>query len=312
MERVDPVRMAVIGTGYFGSYHCEKMSVLPGARLVAVVDLDADRARHAAERFGAEALTSHLELAGRVDAAVVAVPSQVHHKVAMDLLQLGIDVLVEKPLATSAAAAVALCKLAESKAACIQVGHLERFNPILSEAVARLKRPRFVRMERLGPFPGRGLDVDVVLELMTHDLDILLQLTRAEVVKVTAAGWRVVTDNLDVVAARLEFDDGLIAEINASRASSRRVRAFSVLDDDGLLEVDLAGRRLRRNTFASGRQQTEEMALDAGDPLLEQDRSFVDVLTNGRKPIVSGRAGRAAVELAERILTAIEPNRPGS
>lgn len=306
MEQADPVRMAVIGTGYFGSYHCEKMSVLPGVRLVAVVDLNADKARRAAVRFGAEALTSHLELAGRVDAAVVAVPSQVHHRVAMDLLQAGIDVLVEKPLATNSTAARALCQLADSKAACIQVGHLERFNPILNKAFERLRRPRFVRMERLGPFPGRGLDVDVVLELMTHDLDILLQLTRAELVSVTAAGWRVVTSQLDVVAARLEFDDGLIAELNASRASGRRVRAFSVLDDDGLLEVDLAGRRLRRNSFASGHQQTEEMTLDAGDPLLEQDRAFVDVLTNGRKPLVSGRAGRAAVELAERILTAIE------
>ena len=312
MDRQIPVRMAVVGTGYFGSYHCEKMSVLPDVRLAAVVDLDADRARHAAERFGAEAFSSHTDLAGRVDAAVVSVPSQAHHRVAADLLQAGIDVLVEKPLATTLPAADALCLMAEQSEACIQVGHLERFNPILQAALDRLRQPRFVRMERLGPFPGRGLDVDVVLELMTHDLDILLQLTRAELVAVTAAGWRVVTPHLDVVAARLEFADGLIAELNASRASSRRVRAFSVLDDDGLLEVDLAGRRLRRNSFASGRQRTEEVALDAGDPLLEQDRSFIDALTNGRKPVVSGRAGRAAVELAERILASIDTARTGS
>jgi len=312
VDRQIPVRMAVVGTGYFGSYHCEKMSVLPDVRLVAVVDLDAQRAREAAARYGAEAYSSHRDLAGRVDAAVVAVPSQAHHLVAAELLEAGIDVLVEKPLATTLPAAEALCQLAKRHAACIQVGHLERFNPILQEALDRLRSPRFVRMERLGPFPGRGLDVDVVLELMTHDLDILLQLTQAQPTCVRAFGWNVVTSHLDLASARIEFADGLIAEIHASRTSSRRVRAFSVLDEDGLLEVDLAGRRLRRNSFASGRQQTEEVALDAGDPLLDQDRSFVDALTNGRKPKVSGQAGSAAVGLAEQILASISASQNGS
>ncbi len=305
--QVDPLRVAVVGAGYFGCYHCEKMQRLPGVALAAVVDTDAERAGRAAARFGCRPLAGHGELAGRVDAAVVAVPSPDHHAVAADLLRAGIDLLVEKPLATSLAAADELCRLAEQHATCLQVGHLERFNPILEEALGRLRQPHFVRMERLGPYPGRGSEADVVFELMCHDLDILLQVTRAELRSVTASGWPVVSRRPDVAAARLEFADGLVAELTASRVSSRRVRAFSVLDADGLLEVDLAGRRLRRNSFDQGRQHTESMDVAAGDPLWDQDRAFVDVLTNGRRPLVCGRSGRAVVELAERILACIEP-----
>ncbi len=299
------VRMAVVGVGYFGVYHCEKIRDLPGARLEAVVDIDQERARRAADRFGTQALFAHGDLAGRVDAAVVAVPSPAHHVVTADLLRAGIDVLVEKPLATSVGQAEELCRLADERSACLQVGHLERFNPILDEAIGRILNPRFIRMDRLGPYPGRGGDVGVVFELMTHDLDILSQLTGAELCSCSASGWPVVTRHLDVVAARLEFGDGLVAELTASRVSSRQVRAFSVLDDRGLLEVDLAGRRLRRNSFEGGQQRIEELELDPGDPLLEQDRSFIDVLANGHKPLVGGKAGKAAVALAESIEASI-------
>lgn len=301
MENGKPVRIAVVGAGYFGGYHCEKIHVLPNAELTAVVDIDPARAERTAKRFGARALSQHADLAGQVDAAVVAVPSPIHYSVARDLLEAGIDLLVEKPLATSLAGAEELCRLADSHSACLQVGHLERFNPILGEALDRLDQPRFIRMDRLGPFPGRGVDVSVVFELMSHDLDILLQLTRAPIRSVSASGWPVVTGHLDVVAARVEFEDGLIAELTASRASSRQVRSFSVLDRSGLLEVDLAGRRLRRNTFQAGVQRTEELTLEPGDALLEQDRSFIHVLRNGRIPIVCGETGRAVVELAARI-----------
>jgi predicted dehydrogenase len=295
------LRVAVVGVGYFGCHHCEKIQALEEVVLTAVVDIDPACGQRAAKRFGVPALVDHRRLAGLADAAVVAVPSQAHRAVTADLLRAGLDVLVEKPLATSLAGAEELCKLASERAACIQVGHLERFNPILAEALARVRGPRFVRMDRLGPFPGRGSDVSVVYELMIHDLDILLQITQAELRSVSASGWSLVTDHLDVAVASLEFEDGLQAELTASRVSSRQVRAFSVLDQAGLLEVDLAGRRLRRNSFVAGRQQIERLELEPGDALLAQDQSFVRMLTDGRRPVVCGLAGRAAVGLAERI-----------
>jgi predicted dehydrogenase len=299
------IQVAVVGVGYFGSFHCGKMADLPGVSLAAVVDIDPIRVREVAERYGVQALTSHRDLEGGVDAAIVAVPTSAHHDVAADLLTAGIDLLVEKPLATTMDDANHLCQLADRNGLRLQVGHLERFNPALGEALGRIEEPRYVRMERSGPFPGRGGDVDVVLELMTHDLDILLQLARAEIESVSAAGWSVLTPHLDVATARIRFADGLIAELLASRISANRCRRFTVLDRLGTLEVDLAHREVRRVVADGAELHTECVTLAPGDPLLEQDRSFVDVLQNGRPPHVGGSAGRAAIELATRILASL-------
>jgi predicted dehydrogenase len=297
--------VAVVGAGYFGSFHCNKIDALPDAQLTAVVDVNQDRAGEVAARFGARALGGHQALSGLVDAAVVAVPTAEHHLVAADLLAAGLDLLVEKPLAANLDQAEQLCRLARQKARCLQVGHLERFNPAVTAAFERIHKPRWIRMERLGPLPDRALDVDVVFELMSHDLDILLQLTDAEVVDVLAVGSPVATERLDVVSARVTFADGLVAELTASRVSSRKVRAFSLLDSEGLLEVDLANRSLVRTFSPTTGRPAEQLTLQSLDPLLEQDRSFVDVLQNGRKPRVGGDAGRATVALAERIVACL-------
>lgn len=299
--------MAVVGVGYFGAYHCGKLASLEGVSLDAVVDVDAGRARAVADRFGAEPLQTTRDLVDRVDAAVVAVPTSLHHDVAVGLLESGLDLLVEKPLATTVADADNLCRLVDRHARCLQVGHLERFNPTLTEAVGLIRRPRYVRMERSGPFPGRGGDVDVVLELMTHDLDILLHLTRAPVDSVEAAGWSVLTPHLDVASARLRFADGLTADLFASRVGAERCRRFLVLDERGALEVDLANRTLCRTGVAPAPGSGQRQVLATCDPLLEQDRDFVDVLQNGRQPRVGASAGRAAVALATRIQQAIRP-----
>jgi len=300
-----PIEIAVVGAGYFGSFHCGKIASLDGVRLAAVVDIDQDRARQMAEHYGTQALGSHRDLTGRVKAAVVAVPTSAHHEVAAELLSSGIELLVEKPLATTVSHAEELCRLAAGHTLRLQVGHLERFNPVFLEAIKRVKGPRYVRMERCGPFPGRGGDVDVVLELMTHDLDILLQLARAPVADVDASGWSVITPHLDVATARISFADGLVADLMASRVSLERIRRFQVLDQQGILEVDLAGGWIRRNSLDAGTGGPDRLQLDGGDPLLDQDRSFVEILSNGQQPRVGGEAGKATVALASRVLECI-------
>jgi predicted dehydrogenase len=305
LPAIQPIQIAVVGAGYFGSFHCGKIASIDGVQLAAVVDVDRDRARRMADEFGAEALNSHRELSGRVKAAVVAVPTSAHHEVAAELLSFGIELLVEKPLAITLADAEDLCRLADGNMLRLQVGHLERFNPVFLEASRRIHKPSYIRMERCGPFPGRGGDVGIVLESMTHDLDILLQLTDAPAVDVTASGWSVITSHLDVVTAQIRFADGLVADLMASRVSLERARRFLVLDEKGVLDVDLAGGWIRRNSLDGSREGSDKLRLDGGDPLLDQDRSFVEILSNGKQPRVGGAAGKAAVALATRILECI-------
>jgi len=300
-----PIQIAVVGAGYFGSFHCGKIASLDGVQLAAVVDIDRDRAQRMADQYGTRALGSHQDLLGRVKAAVVAVPTSAHHEVAAELLSSGIELLVEKPLATTLSQAEDLCRLAAGRTLRLQVGHLERFNPVFLEASRRIQEPRYVRMERCGPFPGRGGDVDVVLELMTHDLDILLQLTDSPVADVAAAGWSVITPHLDVATARISFADGLVADLMSSRVSLERIRRFQALDALGVLEVDLAGGWIRRNSFGDEPGGAKKLQLDCGDPLLDQDRSFAEILSNGQQPRVCGEAGKAAVALATRIMECI-------
>lgn len=303
--------MAVVGVGHFGSFHCCKIQSLPGADLRVVVDVDSDRAASAGARFGAQALTSIEDLAGRVDAAVVAVPTPEHHQVAARLLAAGLDLLVEKPLAASSEQAQHLCELAARRARCLQVGHLERFNPIVREAFARIREPRYVRLERLGPFPAQGVKADVVFELMTHDLDLLLQLNGSPVESIEAIGFSVASPWADLASARLRFADGMLAELASSRVHPQRKRHMSVLDADGLLEIDLDARCLWRRPRGEQAQACDPVSCSDGDPLLEQDRAFVYALANGRQPKVGPEAGAAAVALAERIVRSIESGARG-
>ncbi len=281
------------------------MAGLEGVELTAVVDIDESRATQSAALYNAKPLTSHRDLIGQVDAAIVAVPTSEHYSVAADLLAGGLNLLVEKPLATSVAQADELCRLAAQQDLCLQVGHLERFNPIYIEATKRINQPKTIKMERSGPFPGRGGDVGVVLELMSHDLDILLQMTTAEIKSVSAAGKSIFSKYLDQASAEIEFEDGLAASLKTSRAADQVTRKFAVEDRDGLLEVDLGRHKLVR-TFSDSSAKEDDLVLRAGDTLLDQDRDFIDVLSNGHKPLVSGEAGRAAVSLAMRILASIQ------
>ncbi len=300
-KNIDSIKMAVVGVGYFGKVHCEKIATLPGVELAAVVDIDLARSRQVGDIYGAEPLYNHLDLNGKVDAVVVAAPSSTHYGVAKDLLASGLNLLVEKPLATTVDHAQHLCDMADRSQLQLQVGHLERFNPIFQKALPAIKDPHYIRMERIGPYTGRGFDVDVILELMTHDLDLLLQMTSSPVQSVSAYGWPVVTSNADVVSARIQFRDGLVADIMASRVSSNKSRRFCVLNEKSFLEVDLSKCQIWSISRSGKWPKVDSVTVEPTDALLEQDRAFVQVLKEKKPPAVCGKAGRNAVELAERL-----------
>src|SRR5207302_1355230 len=239
------LRAAVIGVGYLGRFHAEKYAANSGAELVAVADIDPARARAVAAALGVEAVTDHRALLGRIDCASVAVPTPLHHAVAGDLLEAGVDVLVEKPLTTTVDEGKALLELAVRRGRVLQVGHLERFNPAIRALDGIVREPRFIECHRLAPFTERGTDVDVVLDLMIHDLDVILSMMPSPLRSVEAVGVPVLTNSVDIANARLRFANGGIANLTASRVSLKRERKLRIFQPDAYLAVDYGERRVR-------------------------------------------------------------------
>jgi predicted dehydrogenase len=296
------LRTAVIGAGHMGRFHASKFAAAERSRLVAVVDANPGRAAEIAKPLGCEAVCDYRELFGRIDAACIAVPTVLHHEVARDCIEAGIHVLVEKPLARTLDEADALLRLAREKGVVLQVGHLQRFNPAFMALAAHSGRPLFIDIERLAPFKARGIDVDVVLDLMIHDLDLVLALAKAPVEKISASGFRVLTDGIDIANARVEFADGCVANISASRVSQAPVRKFRVFWPDQYASADLQEQRLRtvrRNE--TGVQETDE-AFPRQDELEAQTRAFLEAVRGGQAA-QRGSQGREALALA---LTVVE------
>ncbi len=308
----ETVRAAVVGVGHLGRYHAEKYASEDGVELCAVVDLDRGRAREVAARLGARALSEHRELAGMVDCASVAVPTRAHFAVVRDLLAAGVDVLVEKPLAASAEEGAALVELARRHGRVLQVGHVERFNPALKAAASVITDPRFIECHRLAHFVERGTDVDVVKDLMIHDLDLILFFVGQEVASLEAVGVPVLTESVDIANARLRFSGGCIANVTASRVSQKRERKIRFFQNDAYVAVDFDQRRVKifRREGRPGepglRISGEEHETSAGDPLRDEVRSFVEAVRNRSHPEVDGESGVRALELAERIVDDIE------
>jgi predicted dehydrogenase len=242
---MDDLRAAVIGVGKLGTLHARKYAALDGVRLAAVVDTDVERARKIAAECNCVALSDYRELTGAVDLVSIASPSLTHYEIAAATLDAGIDVLLEKPMAASLAEARELAELGESNRLILQIGHLERFNPAILRMRAMLNSPRFIECHRLAPFTERGIDVDVILDLMTHDLDVILSCTDAEAVSVEAIGVAVLTDRIDVANARLRFSDGMIANLNTSRVAPRHERKIRFFQHDAYLSVDYEARRIQ-------------------------------------------------------------------
>jgi predicted dehydrogenase len=305
------VRAAVVGVGHLGRFHAEKYAANTDVTLAAVVDIDARRARSVAEPLGATAFTSHEELRGRVECASVAVPTPSHYQVARDLLEAGIDVLVEKPVATTIDEGKALLELAVRGSRVLQVGHLERFNPAIRALGGRVTEPRFIECQRLAQFGERGTDVDVVLDLMIHDLDLILTMVASPVRTVEAVGVPVLTPSVDIANARLRFANGCIANVTASRVSLRRERKLRIFQHDAYFSIDFderRGRVVRREPDGTGQPSLtlEELEVHEGDALGEEIEAFVQAVRARQPPPVTGWDGLRALEVAHVIRESVE------
>ena len=300
------VEAAVVGVGYLGKYHAEKYAASPKAKLVAVVDSDGARAKEIGAALGVEALTDYRALVGRVQCASVAVPTRVHFQVARDLIEAGVDVLVEKPLTVDIAEARALVDSAKARKVILQVGHLERFNPAIRKLEGVIKEPKFVECHRLAPFVERGTDVDVVLDLMIHDIDVIASLVRSPVSRVEAVGVPVLTDKPDIANARINFANGCIANVTSSRVSVKRERKIRFFQPDAYISIDYDQRRAQiyhKPPPGGGWLdiRAENIEIKDGDALADEIESFLDCVKARTMPLVGGAEGLRALEIASLI-----------
>jgi predicted dehydrogenase len=304
------IRVAVVGTGEFGRNHARVYRELEGAELVGIFDLNPERAASVASEFQTQVLKSLDELQGCVDAASVAVPTVAHADVGCRLMEMGLDVLVEKPMAVTLGEADALLRSAKKNGRILQVGHVERFNPAVVAVEPILNRPLFFEVHRLGVFTPRSLDVDVIYDLMIHDLDILLALVHEPVTEVKAVGIPVLTDRVDIAHARLEFAGGAVANITASRVSTERVRKMRFFQQHEYISLDYARRdALRIGVKKPGPQPEfgyEKLSAPAVEPLHAELQAFIDAARSHKEPRTNGVAGRAALELASRVMASIQ------
>jgi predicted dehydrogenase len=306
MSSDTPLRVAAIGVGHLGRHHARILSALPGATLVGVVDVKQDRAAEIAAAHGSQPFTDYRDLFGRVDAVSIAVPTQAHLEVASAFLDRGIPVLVEKPLARSVDEADRMIDLAASRGTTLAVGHTERFNPAVAAASRVLRDPRFIEVHRLGTFPERSLDIDVVFDLMIHDLDVVLSIVPSSVASIEAVGVPVLTGRVDIANARLRFENGCIANITASRISRDRVRKIRFFQPDAYLSIDYAAQEVEVYRLVRGAGERPGIAggkidVPREEPLARELADFLGAVREGRPPLVTGRDGRRALELAERI-----------
>jgi predicted dehydrogenase len=298
------IRVGVVGTGAFGRHHVRHYARHPGARLVAVADADPARAATYAAETGAAAFTDHRALIGKVDAVSVAAPAVYHHAIAGDFLDAGVHVFIEKPIAVDSASATDLVARAERAGVILQVGHIERFSPAVSELAKRLADPRRIAAVRKTGWTGRSADVDVILDLMIHDIDLVLTLAGSPVKSVAANGVSSVSGLTDDAEAWLTFAGGITATLSASRSAAVSQRQLTVTEPAMVYVADLAGPTLSVRSRAS-HAETETIPLTPHDNLGVQIAAFLDSVANGTPPLVDGRAGAAALAIAERIQAAI-------
>jgi predicted dehydrogenase len=306
------VKVAVVGVGHLGQHHARIYAELPGVELAAVVDVADGRRREVGGRLRVPALADFRSLLGQVDAASVAVPTGSHHEIARAFLLAGSDVLVEKPITRTLAEADDLITVAAAEGRILQVGHSERYNGAVQALARHVQDPRFIEVHRMGPFPGRGTDVDVVLDLMIHDIDIILALVKAPVRAVSAVGVPVVSDQVDIANARVEFASGCVANITASRVSGARLRKIRVFQRDTSFVLDYASqelhlfRQVATDRPGKSRLARIEVPVDRVEPLRQELADFVRSVRTRRPPMVSGEAGREAVAVATQIIECLQ------
>ena len=301
------MRTAVVGVGHLGRHHARILASMPGVTLAGVVDTNAARAEAIAAANGTTAHADWREIAGGIDAAVVAVPTEAHLQVARSLLEAGVHTLVEKPLARTVEEADDLIAAAGRSGRVLAVGHSERFNPAVMAARPYVNDPRFIEVHRLGTFPDRSLDIDVVFDLMIHDLDLILTLVASDVEGVEAVGVPVLTPRIDIANARVRFANGCIANLTASRISREPVRKVRFFQRDAYVSIDTAARevemwRLVPQAGAIPKIGGGRIEVPDHEPLRCELEDFIEAVRQGRPPAVSGEQGRAALQLAARIV----------
>ncbi len=304
----------MIGTGYLGRFHAQKYASEPACALVAVADTRAEAREALARELNTRGVADHRELLGQVDAVSIVTTTPAHHSIARDFLEAGAHVLVEKPITETPEQARDLIALAARKGLILQVGHLERFNPAIVAAEGRLERARFIECQRLAPFKERGTDVNVVLDLMIHDIDIVQSIVGRPIESIDAVGTPVFSGAVDIANARIRFAGGCVANVTASRVSLKTERKLRVFRDDAYLSIDLQQRILttitkRSTPLAAGELPVniEEQSFEQGDALRAEIRSFLDCIAKGRPPVVDGEAGLRALETAIRITEMLAP-----
>jgi predicted dehydrogenase len=310
---MNDVRVGVIGVGYLGQYHAEKYAQMDNVNLVGVADIDPARARAIAARYGSQAFTDYRDLLGMVDAVSIAVPTESHFNVGLESLQRNVDVLIEKPMTTTLAQADKLIDVAESKRRILQVGHLERFNPAVLALNEYLTHPMFIEVHRLSIFKDRSTDISVVLDLMIHDIDILLNIVNSDIQSIHAAGVPVVCEHADIANVRLQFESGCVANVTASRISTKNQRKIRIFQKDAYVAVDFANREItliRRNGDNSSGvvpgTEFQQMCFTEGDVLEDELTSYVQSVCTRETPVVSGHAGRRALAVALEIMGQVD------
>lgn len=307
------LRTAVIGVGYLGNFHAQKYAALEGVELVGVVDNNPARAAEIATACATVPYTDYRQLLDKVDAVSVVVPTQFHHEVAKEFLSVGVHVLIEKPITVTIEQADELISLADSRKLVFQVGHLERFNPVLMALDEVMTKPQFVESVRIAPFKPRGTDVNVVLDLMIHDIDIIQHLVKSPVARIDAIGAPVFTDEEDIANARIVFENGCVANVTASRISLKSERKMRIFQQDAYITLDFQNKKVLVAKRGEGELlpgipnvQVQERELGNADPLLGEITSFVSAIRDGKQPQVSGRDGRMALETALKINSALD------
>ena len=302
------LKTAVIGVGYLGKFHAEKYATLEQSDLIAVVDADAGTAQEIADKFGCQALTDYHELLGKVDAVSIAAPTTLHHQIARDFLEHDTHVLIENPITVTVDQADDLIELAITNDLMIQVGHLERFNAALMDLSGVLRKPTFIESHRLAPFNPRATDVNVVLDLMIHDIDIILDIVKSDIREIRASGTPVLTNSTDIANVRLEFENGCVANVTASRVSAKTERKMRIFQDDAYIAVDFHNRTL--DIYRKGKKEmhpgipeivSEKSTYENSDALKLEIIAFLDSINHGTPILVSGEDGRRALDAAIRI-----------
>ncbi len=301
-------RCGVVGVGYLGRFHAQKYAGLENAHLVGVVDSNAEQAQKVALETGSTAFTDYQSLLGKVDAVSIAVPTLHHYAVAKEFLEQGVHVLIEKPITATLEQAQALNAIAKKTGALIQVGHLERFSPGLMAAATQCQSPLFIESTRLAPFKLRGSDVNVVLDLMIHDVDIILDLVKSPVQSIAASGARVLSNDIDIATARIEFANGCIANVTSSRVSLKTERKMRIFQPGAYLSVDFQARGLSVYKLGEGEQfpgvpeiVAEQKSYGESDPLKAEIIAFLDAIQNNKPVVVSGEDGERALQAAFQI-----------